>query len=107
MCTVKEVREIADFMERVQADPRVGPAHISVYMSLVYVWASQGASGPARVCGRELSGLAKIAGTTPLYRRLRELHAFGYIVYEPSFNPAERSKVFLPMMEKMGYVWKG
>ena len=94
-------------MERVRGDPRLGPAHVSVYMALVYVWVSQGGSGPAQVCGRELGGLAKIAGSTPLYRRLRELHRYGYIVYEPSFNPAVRSRVFLPLMEKMGYVWKG
>lgn len=101
------MKEITDFVERARGDPRLGPAHFSVYMSVVYLWAQQGASGPARVCGRELSQVAKIVGTTPLYRRLRELHQFGYIVYEPSYNPAERSKVFLPLMEKWGYVWKG
>jgi hypothetical protein len=102
-----EVKAVMDFMGRVRTDGRLGPAHISVYMAVVYVWVEQGANGPAKVTGKELGALAKISGQTPLYRRLRELHDFGYIVYQPSFNPADRSRVFLTLMEKMRYLWKG
>ena len=102
-----EVKAVMDFMERVRSDGRLGPAHISVYMAVVYVWSMQGADGPAKVNGKEVGALAKISGTTPLYRRLRELHEFGYIVYQPSFNPMDRSRVFLTLMEKMRYLWKG
>jgi hypothetical protein len=103
---MKNVPEITEFMGRVQVDSRLGPLHISLYMAILYCWMVQGQNGPARVSARELMPLAKIAGLTPMYKYLRELHEFGYIVYQPSYNPVEKSKVFLPLLETMGYLWK-
>jgi hypothetical protein len=97
------MREIVDFMERAEKDSRLGPLHISLYVAILYCWYRQGGGGPARVSGKELMPLAKIGGLTPMYRSLRELHAFGYIQYQPSFNSLEKSKVYLPLCETMGY----
>jgi hypothetical protein len=104
---MREVREITDFMERATKDTRLGPMHVSLYLAILYCWLEQGAAGPARVSGRELMPLAKIGGLTPLYKALRELHTYGYIEYWPSYNAMEKSKVYLPMLETMGYQWKG
>lgn len=104
---MKEVREVTDWMDRMAKDGRLGPMHVSLYVAILYCWLRQGGSGPARVSGRELMPLAKIGGLRPMYRCLRELHEFGYIVYQPSYNPADKSKVFLPLLETMGYWWKG
>lgn len=104
---MKEVREITGFMERAGKDPRLGPLHLSLYLAILYCWVQQGGEGPVKVSGKELMPLAKIGGPTPMYRCLRELHAFGYIDYRPSFNPAAKSKVYLPLLETMGYQWKG
>ena len=104
---MREVREITDFMERAEKDARLGPMHVSLYLAILYCWLRQGGVGAARVNRKELMPLAKIGGPTPLYKYLRELHEFGYIEYQPSFNPGEKSKVFLPLLETMGYQWKG
>ena len=104
---MREVREITDFMERAAKDSRLGPMHISLYLAILYCWLEQGGAGPARVNGRALMPLAKIGGPTPLYRALRDLNEFGYIEYKPSFNAMEKSKVYLPLVETMGYQWKG
>lgn len=98
-----EVKEITEFMDRAWSDSRLGPMHVSLYMAILYCWLQQGGAGPARVSGKELMPLAKIGGSTPMYKSLRELHEFGYIRYQPSFNPAEKSKVYLPLLETMGY----
>lgn len=104
---MKEAREIMDFMERVEKDSRLGPMHVSLYLAILYCWFRQGRAGPARVSGKELMPLAKIGGMTPMYKYLRELHDFGYIEYRPSHNPTKKSKVYLPLLETMGYQWKG
>ena len=99
--------EITDFMDRAEKDSRLGPIHVSLYLAILYCWIRQGGRGPARVSGKELMPLAKIGGPTPMYKSLRELHEYGYIEYQPSFNPTEKSKVYLPLLEKRDYQWKG
>lgn len=87
------------FMERIQRDPRIGPLHISLYMAIVFVWARQGRPNRVQVSARDLKPVAKIAGGAPFYRCMKQLHRYGYIVYEPSFNPMEKSKILLPAAE--------
>ncbi len=76
-------------------------------MAILYFWVEQGQSGPVKISGRELMPFAKVGRPKLLYSSLRMLHEAGYIVYEPSYNPAEKSKFFLPLLERMGYLWKG
>jgi len=104
---MKAVREITDFMERAERDPRLGPLHISLYVAILYCWLRQGMEGPVRVSGRELMPVSKIYGFRPMYKSLRELHEFGYIEYHPSYSPKGESRVYLPLLETMGYRWKG
>lgn len=103
---VKEVRAISDFMERAEKDSRLGPMHISLYMAILYCWMRQGGEGPARVSGKELMPISKIGGPRPMYKSLQELHEFGYIEYAPSYNAREKSRIYLPLLETLGYRWK-
>jgi hypothetical protein len=93
------MNEVTAFMDQARDDPRIGPQHISLYMALLYWREVQGADQVVLVSGRELGPVAKIVGGTPFYRCLRDLHRFGYIVYEPSFNPVTRSRVRFLLME--------
>ena len=104
---MKVVTEITDFLERAEKDSRLGPLHIGLYVSILYYWLKQGGRGPARVTGKELMPLSKICGYTPMYKTLRELHGWGYIDYKPSHSMTDKSKIYLPLLEKMGYQWKG
>ena len=104
---MKEAREITEFMQRATKDSRLGPMHISLYLSILYCWLQQGGEGPARVSGKELMPISKIGGLRPMYKCLRELHELGYIEYAPSYNAREKSRVYLPLLETMGYRWKG
>ena len=87
------------FMERIQSDPRIGPLHISLYMAIVFVWARQGRPNRVQVSARDLKPVAKIAGGAPFYRCIKQLHRYGYIIYEPSFNPLEKSRILFPAAE--------
>jgi hypothetical protein len=92
---MKEIAEIALFMERIRIDPRIGPLHISLYMSLFSCWILQGATGPVLFTAKELMPIAKIAGGTTFHRCIKQLHAYGYIVYEPSFHAVVKSRAYL------------
>jgi hypothetical protein len=92
---MEEGLAISVFMERARVDPRVGPLHISLYTAVFYCWMRQGGDGPVETTAKELMPIAKIAGGTPFYRCIKQLHKYGYIVYEPSFNPAVKSRVWL------------
>lgn len=96
---MNNVGEVSVFMERVQSDPRIGPLHISLYMAILFIWARQGRPVRVQVSARDLKPVAKIAGAAPFYRCMKQLHRYGYIVYEPSFNPSEKSRIVLPVVE--------
>jgi len=83
-------------MERIRVDPRIGPLHLSLYLAILYRWSLQDFHDPVQVSARTLMPLAKIAGLNPYHRCIRQLHEYGYIRYEPSYNPAAASLVYLP-----------
>jgi hypothetical protein len=69
--------------------------HISLYLALVYCSLHQGGCLEVRYFSRDLAKMAKVRRGTPFYRKMRQLHAYGYIVYKPSFDPAEGSRARL------------
>jgi len=84
-----------DFMEKVSDDPRIGPAHISLFVAILNFWKLQAFASPVSVFGRDLRKFAKIGGNSLYHRCMRDLKEFGYIGYVPSFNPALGSLVYL------------
>jgi hypothetical protein len=94
---MNEFNEITSFMQEARTDPRIGPLHISLYTALVYAWSMQGGKGPVSFTSRELMPIAKIGGRSPFCRCIQQLHQYGYIIYEPSFDPAVKSRVYLPV----------
>jgi hypothetical protein len=92
---MSEIPDIALFMEQIRMDPRIGPLHISLYLAIFYCWRLQGGNDVVEFTGKELMPIAKIAGGTPFYRCIKQLHEYGYIRYEPSFNPAVKSRAVL------------
>ena len=89
------MKEVLDFMVVIKDDPRIGPLHISLYSALAYFRVVQGGEGPVSFKAKELMAAARIAGGTPFHRCIKQLHVYGYIRYEPSFNSAVKSKVWL------------
>jgi hypothetical protein len=92
------MNEQLDWLEWVaslQQDPRIGPMHISLYVSILCQWRAQGLPNPVRVNAGTLMPGAKIRGKGPYHRTIRQLHEYGYIKYEPSYNPEWPSKVYV------------
>ena len=92
---MKEMVEWMRLMELLQEDPRIGPMHISLVVAIMRLWSVQGFSSPVDVSARKLMPRAKIWGLGSYHRTIRQLDAYGYIRYEPSYNPEVSSRVYL------------
>ena len=84
------------FLDRARDDHRIGPMHISLYVVLLQISEQQPATAPGRapaptgffaIYRDDVMARAKLLGRTTYYRRLRELSAWGYIVYHPQHYP--------------------
>lgn len=90
-------KDIGAFIEIISEDPRIGPAHISLFIALLYL--SERRGNPVSVYGAELRRLAKINSKNSYYRIIRDLKAGNFIQVRPSYNPAIRSEIFLRKLD--------
>ncbi|TXJ29891.1 MAG: hypothetical protein E6Q24_01380 [Chitinophagaceae bacterium] len=74
-------------------DSRISPAHISLFLAILLNYQDRGAL-PIEVSKKEIIKKAKISETT-YHRCMRQLHAYGYIHYQPSFDPIKSNLVYI------------
>ncbi|MUG03784.1 hypothetical protein ECC01_22805, partial [Bacillus tequilensis] len=79
------------FFEGVVRDPRVGTTHIALFGALYQRWVEAGSVDPVQAYSHEVMPAAKIYSSSTYHRVLRELDAYGYLQYEPSYNRLRRS----------------
>ncbi len=84
--TEQQAQLLSSFLEAVKNDPRIGTAHISLYLSLVGFWGEKNFENPLSVFSHEIMPLCKIAGAATYHRSIKELHEYGYIQYTASYN---------------------
>lgn len=84
---------VNDFLRRIRKDCRLGPSHVSLFWALSVIHNRQGSRGYIDFWKEDVVGIAKISFTT-FYRCMRDLHAFGYVRYAPSFHAKVRSKLW-------------
>ena len=92
---MSELQELTNFFSAIKEDPRIGPTHISMYMVLFQFYNLNKFENPIKISRTEVMKSAKINGLATYHKCMRNLVEFGYILYEPSFNPAISSRVFL------------
>jgi len=80
------MEKVNEFLNAASEDAKLTPAHISLYMALVFCWQKSGHLHPVSVNRDEVMRLAKISGRTTYQKCIQELQAYGYIKYIPSFN---------------------
>lgn len=83
------------FLEAAGEDPRISPAHISLYAAILYYHVLQEYRNPISIYGRDLKKLAKIYASGTYHKCMGELKEYGYIQYIPSYNPVLGSLVYL------------
>ncbi|MBS0027065.1 hypothetical protein [Chitinophaga hostae] len=86
---------IADFMDIVSENPRMGPKHVSLMLAILYYFHHQGGSNPVTVFSAQLRDQAKIKSERIYYYVMRDLKDWGYIKLAPSFKPGVASLITL------------
>jgi hypothetical protein len=92
---MNQINILSDFLLAALHDHRVGPVHISMYAALLKIWQEQAYKKTFTITRKRLMPLCKISGLATYHEKIKELHEFGYIHYEPSYHPFEGSQVSL------------
>lgn len=89
------IRHLTGFYDKIQQDERLNPTHISLYLALFQFWNINHFQNPISISRNEMMRLSKISALGTYHKCIKELQAFGYIEYIPSFNPYKGSLVNL------------
>lgn len=92
---IQELSYLFKFLEVAEEDPRISPAHISLYAAILYYHVLQEYRNPISIYGRDLRKLAKVYAAATYHKCMGELKDYGYIRYIPSYNPGLGSLVYL------------
>jgi len=83
------------------ADHRINVWHFSIYMSLFHKWLENGLLNPVSISRREVMAQTHIGSIVTYHKCIRQLRDFGYIIYQPSYNPFTGSYVTLLVPQKL------
>ncbi|MEA4849900.1 MAG: hypothetical protein VB126_00400 [Paludibacter sp.] len=89
------ILQLSGFFQRVAADDRLNPTHVSLYMAIFQFWNAERFQNPVSISRQELMRISKICAKATYHKCIKDLHNFGYIQYLPSFNPFKGSLVYL------------
>jgi hypothetical protein len=89
------IKHLTAVFEIFDADKRLTPFHISLYMSLFRSWNLNFFHNPVSISRDEMMKMSKIGSVNTYIRCLKELHSWNYIRYEPSYNRHKGSIVYL------------
>lgn len=89
------IKHLTGFFERVIRDDRLNPTHISLYIALFQYWNVNRFANPISISRGEVMRISKIASKATYHKCMKELHSYGYVRYDPSYNPFRGSLVHL------------
>lgn len=87
------IAHLTGFYDKILRDDRISSTHISLYMALFQFWNDQRFRKSIIIQRSEIMELSKIRSVATYHKGMRELHQYGYIIYEPSYNPFAGSRV--------------
>jgi replication initiation and membrane attachment protein DnaB len=90
-----QVKELTNFYSAIKGDHRIGTTHISLYMALFQFYNLNKLENPIQITRAAVMEVAKISGLATYHKCMRDLVEYGYIQYEPSYNPSVSSLVYL------------
>ncbi|MBT1712041.1 hypothetical protein KK062_27620, partial [Fulvivirgaceae bacterium PWU5] len=94
------IHHFRGWMDRSYFDGRLKTQHTSLYNVLFHLWNLNRFQNPVIIDRKEVMQWSKIGSINTYIRTLKDLTEWGYILYEPSFNPQQGSKVHLYRFDK-------
>jgi hypothetical protein len=84
---------VAEFLNAVRDDSRITPCHMSLFLAIVSYRGKGRIGEKIYAFSYELMPLAKISSAATYHKCIKDLHDFGYIDYESSFNRIVGSRI--------------
>jgi hypothetical protein len=97
---VNFIKHFLGFMDHLVHDTRLTPHHVSLYITLFQYWNLNHFRNPVSISREEVMRISKIGSVNTYVKCLKDLDAWQYIKYMPSFNPQRGSKVHLYRFDK-------
>jgi hypothetical protein len=91
---------LTHFFQRLAADKRLLPTHISLFMALFYFCSSEDPSAPFQVSRPKIMGFSRIKSIATYHKNISDLTAYGYIEYNPSWHPQRGTQIRLIINHK-------
>lgn len=88
--------DYSKLVRRMGADNRILATHVSLFAALFVCWQHVGFTSPFAITRKKLMAYSRIASIATYHKCIKELDAFGYIRYQPSYNPIRGSLVHWP-----------
>jgi hypothetical protein len=92
---MKDLQLLSLFINHVVSDYRLKPVHIALSTALCQAWIASRFQRSYHVSRRKLMKASRILSRATYHKALRELQAFGYLEYHPSYHPLNGSSVTL------------
>ncbi|HEY5326877.1 MAG TPA: hypothetical protein VIJ27_07745 [Mucilaginibacter sp.] len=91
-----ETAGFSKWVRKMGKDKRLLATHISLFTALFVQWQRNDFISPFPVTRKALMGNSRIASIATYHKCIRELDEYGYIRYQPSYDPVRGSLVFWP-----------
>ena len=95
MSNMNYIKHLTGFFDKVINDHTLNPTHISLYIALFQFWNCNRFRNPISISRDEVMRISKISSKATYHKCLKNLHALGYLKYEPSYNPYKGSMVYM------------
>jgi hypothetical protein len=89
------VQLLLTYLERISTDNRLTPVHTALCLGLCKEWIKNDFDDTFRVSRRRLMWSAHIRSIATYHKVIKQLSAFGYISYLPSYHPTKASLITL------------
>jgi hypothetical protein len=96
------IRHLNAFLfQHVKRDKRLTANHVSLYMALFQYWNFNRFQNPFLIKREDVISITGIGSHNTYLKCIKELHQFGYILYYPSKNRFEKSKIHIARLDGM------
>ena len=94
---MERVEQLTLYINCMVSDTRLKPIHVALSTALCQAWITNKFQQTYNVSRRRLMKASHIQSKATYHKTLRELQAFGYVEYHPSYHPVKASSVTLKL----------
>lgn len=96
------IRHLNAFLfQHVKRDKRLTANHVSLYLALFQYWNYHRFQNPFFIRREEVISITGIGSKNTYLKCMKDLHRFGYILYSPSTNKFQKSKIQIARLDGM------